>query len=70
MRPKKHITAKEAQEITGWSPSWLRRHECTWCGQDLLRAIQYGCCANSYGPGPIGNEDCQPATKRKPWWKS
>lgn len=33
------MTAKQAAELTGWSVSWLKRHECAWCGQTLLQAL-------------------------------
>jgi hypothetical protein len=39
------ISTKEAVKLTGYSESWLKRHECGWCGQIALYAVKYGCCA-------------------------
>ena len=39
------MTGKEAIEISKRSRSWLLRHDCIWCGQNLWRALLYGCGA-------------------------
>lgn len=39
------MTTKEAVKIAGKSESWLRRHQCAWCGHLLLYAIRDGCGA-------------------------
>jgi hypothetical protein len=39
------MTAKEAAELTGRSITWLKTHECGWCGQTALNALRYGCGA-------------------------
>jgi hypothetical protein len=49
------MTPKEAIELSGRSESWLRNHECAWCGQTLWRALTVGC-------GAIF-ERCDPAKK-------
>jgi hypothetical protein len=49
------MTGKEATAASGRSESWLRRHECAWCGQTLWRALRSGC-------GAIG-ERCDPSAK-------
>lgn len=46
----------EAVKHSGRSETWLRTHECAWCGQTLLRALQYGC-------GAI-YENCDPLQKK------
>lgn len=58
------ITAKRAAEITGYSVSWLKRHECAWCNQTCLRQTQ-GNCGSIYGP----HNQCGP-NKPKPWWRT
>jgi len=52
---KRDMTSKEAREVSGRTESWLRNHECAWCGQTLLRALMHGC-------GAI-YEKCEPAKK-------
>lgn len=49
------MTRAEALKLSGRSESWLRKHECAWCGQDLYRALRYGC-------GAI-YEKCDPSKK-------
>lgn len=49
------MTGKEAVKLSGRSETWLRNHECSWCGQTLWRALVYGC-------GAI-YEKCDPAKK-------
>lgn len=49
------MTPKEAMKIAGRSESWLRTHECAWCGQSLWRALRHGC-------GAIYDR-CEPAQK-------
>lgn len=39
------LTAKEAEKLSGRSITWLRTHECMWCGQSALNALRYGCSA-------------------------
>jgi hypothetical protein len=39
------MTGKEARTLSGRSESWLRRHECAWCGQTLWHALMNGCGA-------------------------
>jgi len=39
------VTGKEATELSGRSETWLRNHECAWCGQTLWRALVYRCGA-------------------------
>lgn len=39
MRPQDILT------LTHRSETWLRNHECAWCGQTLWRALRYGCGA-------------------------
>jgi hypothetical protein len=49
------MTRAEAIAISGRSESWLRRHTCAWCDQDLYRALRFGCTALY--------ERCDPAKK-------
>lgn len=49
------MTKSEALKVSKRSESWLRRHECAWCGQSLWRALRYGC-------GAI-YEKCEPEKK-------
>lgn len=63
----KILTIKEACELTGRTEHFMRNHECAWCGVTLLNAIRYGCGS---GLGPGQEDDCEPATRRKPWWTS
>jgi hypothetical protein len=39
------LTPAEALKLTGRSETWLRNHECAWCGQTLWRALRSGCGA-------------------------
>lgn len=39
------MTPKEALELSGRSESWLRNHECDWCGQTLWASLRSGCGA-------------------------
>jgi hypothetical protein len=39
------MTGKEAIALSGRSETWLRRHECVFCGQTLWRALTSGCGA-------------------------
>lgn len=39
------MTAKAAAQLAGCSISTLRRYECAWCTQTLLKALMYGCGA-------------------------
>lgn len=39
------MTGKEAIALSGRSETWLRNHECAWCGQNLWRALTGGCGA-------------------------
>lgn len=39
------MTAKEASKFSGKSITWLRTHECAWCGQSSINALRYGCGA-------------------------
>jgi hypothetical protein len=39
------MTRKQALALSGRSETWLRRHECVWCGQTLWRALVNGCGA-------------------------
>ena len=39
------LTGKEAVKLSGRSETWLRTHECAWCGQTLWRALTSGCGA-------------------------
>lgn len=47
---------KDAEKLAGRSARWLRGRECSWCGQTLLRALQYGC-------GAIYEPRCDPTKK-------
>ncbi len=47
------MTRAEAAATVGSSVTWLKTHECGWCGQSALNALRYGCAA--FG------EKCQPA---------
>jgi hypothetical protein len=49
------VTRAEALELSGRSETWLRNHECAWCGQTLYRALTNGC-------GAIW-EKCDPSKK-------
>ena len=49
------MTGKEAIAVSGRSETWLRNHECAFCGQTLWRALRYGCGAMF--------EKCDPAKK-------
>lgn len=53
------MTGKEAIKLSGRSETWLRNHECSWCGQTLWRALLYG-CGSVY-------ERCDPAKKDFSW---
>lgn len=35
----------EAIKLSGRSETWLRNHECAWCGQTLWRSLVHGCGA-------------------------
>jgi hypothetical protein len=39
------MTGKEAVALSGRSETWLRNHECAWCGQTLWRALNGKCGA-------------------------
>lgn len=39
------MTDKEAAALSGWSVSWLKAHECSWCGQTLLQSVKGNCGA-------------------------
>lgn len=39
------MTEKEASKIAGKSITWLRTHECMWCGQSALNSLRVGCSA-------------------------
>lgn len=39
------MTPAEALKASGRSESWLRNHQCSWCGQTLWRALRNGCGA-------------------------
>lgn len=49
------MTRAEALKLSGRGERWLRTRECAWCGQDLYRALRFGCAA--FG------EKCDPAKK-------
>jgi len=49
------LKGKEAIALSGRSETWLRRHECAWCGQTLWLALTSGC-------GAIA-ERCDPTKK-------
>lgn len=49
------MTRTEALKISGRSEGWLRTRECSWCGQDLYRALRFGCVATG--------EKCDPTKK-------
>jgi hypothetical protein len=51
----RELTAKEVSQLTGRSVTWLRTHECGWCGQSALDAAR-GRCAAVY-------ERCDPAKR-------
>lgn len=53
------LTTADAVKMTGRSASFLRRNECAWCGQTLLRQA-LGNCNAFY-------ERCDPK-KPRPWW--
>jgi hypothetical protein len=55
------LTTKEAIALTGRSESFLRRNECAWCGQTLLRQVKGNC-------GAFYDEPCDPK-KPRPWWR-
>lgn len=58
------MTGAEAIKIAGRSESWLRTHECAWCGQTLWRALRYGCGA-IYGRCDPAEKDYGPDAKLK-----
>lgn len=39
------MTGPEAIAVSGRSESWLKRHVCAWCDQQLWRVLRYGCGA-------------------------
>jgi hypothetical protein len=39
------MTGKEAVALSGRSKTWLRNHECAWCGQTLWHALTSSCGA-------------------------
>lgn len=39
------MTRTEALKLSGRSEHWLRTHLCSWCNQDLYRALRHGCAA-------------------------
>ena len=39
------MTGKEAIALSGRSETWLRNHNCAWCGQTLWLALTVGCGA-------------------------
>jgi hypothetical protein len=49
------MTRTEALKLSGRSEHWLRTRLCSWCGQDLYRALRNGCVAMG--------EKCDPAKK-------
>lgn len=49
------MSPAEAKRISGRSESWLRNHQCAWCGQTLWLALRNGC-------GAIFDR-CEPAEK-------
>ena len=49
------MTPTEAIKVSERSESWLRNHECSWCGNTLWRALRSGC-------GAVG-ELCDPSKK-------
>ena len=49
------MTPAEAKKLTGRSETWLRNHECAWCGQTLWLALRQRC-------GAI-YEKCDPSKK-------
>ena len=49
------MTGNEAVALSKRSETWLRNHECAWCGQTLWLALTHGC-------GAI-YEQCEPADK-------
>lgn len=55
----KRLTNKEIARQAGRSVTWLRTHECRWCGQSILYAIKDGC-------GAI-YEKCDPLEAQRQW---
>lgn len=49
------LSPQEAVKLSGRSESWLRNHECSWCGATLWMALRSGC-------GALG-EKCEPSKK-------
>lgn len=49
------MTGKEAVKLSGRSETWLRNHECGWCGKSLWGALKSGCGA--------AGERCDPSKK-------
>ncbi len=39
------MTDKKAAAATGWSESWLKSHECGWCGQTVIQSVKGNCGA-------------------------
>lgn len=50
------MTGKEAIKHSGRSQTWLRNHECAWCGQTLWRALVSDGCGAIY-------DRCDPSEK-------
>lgn len=42
-------TRKDACRLTRRGLTWLKAHQCGWCGQNALYAVTYG-CGSIYGP--------------------
>lgn len=57
------MSRAEVLALAQCSESTLRRHQCAWCGQDLYRALRWGCCAV--------HDRCDPKDRPWPWaeWK-
>jgi hypothetical protein len=49
------MTPKEALALSGRSETWLRNHQCNWCGATLWMALRSGCRAMG--------EKCDPSKK-------
>ena len=50
------MTGAEAKKLSGRSETWLRHHECAWCGQTLWLALRNGC-------GEMFDAKCDPSKK-------
>lgn len=58
------MKGSEAVKLSGRSETWLRNHECAWCGATLWMALTSGCRA-IYEKCDPAQKDFSPAAKLK-----